>query len=624
MRKGLAATIIILILIIALTPWVVGICFKKNFYELVRALNADNRIKVEVLNYTQGWLHSDAKIRVTEAGGESPMGMFYQFTIDKKITHGPLVINPITHSLTFAYGSIDSTVHVSDATEMQLLGGKTQTGIIQIATLAGFGGHWHNQIHVPTLSMPVMMFGNLIWNGLNGEIDFVVHKDRIKKFHTDIQINDVSMQGQNPFIAQINIAPGHYKSDARQGEQGVWDGNSALTFPSIVVRRTDGSSVSVENMELTSTFNVTNKTFYNIHWSIAAKNIKTPSTILPNVSSFNLALAFNDFSVPGLINFIQYMKSQHSEIMNTTELQAYSNQLLQVFTPTTTMNADIALMTPTGSFTLNGKVYWPSDKPLPKTLQDWIANENANVNIRATIALVDQIIASYAATLPAPVAPPVQTTPTTTGGDDVYNKQVAQLMEQGKISLTLSIQVMELESHHLAPSDFAAGIDKLAIAPDVSLQLKQLYQILLNNKSITVAPVLVATPLNNAQRLQQQISALLAKGLIKKDNNDYVTTITREAGIVKINGIVYNNGMMTTQPTSVVTSPTATTTVPAVATPTTPAVVTPTVTPTAPSVTMPAAAVPATTAPAAPMATPLKPTVTKPSPTKTVVPASSP
>src|ERR1700733_12314777 len=101
MRHKIYFILTILLIILLSAPCVVGLIFKYKYFQFIDLINKENRVKIEVLQYEEGWWHSYAKVRITFV--DSDITNFSQanlsepvsFALNEKINHGPIVYDHI-------------------------------------------------------------------------------------------------------------------------------------------------------------------------------------------------------------------------------------------------------------------------------------------------------------------------------------------------------------------------------------------------------------------------------------------------------------------------------------------------------------------------------------------------
>jgi uncharacterized protein YdgA (DUF945 family) len=476
MRKtNLLVTIFLVVLVFAvigLSPWIAGFIFKENYLNLIEIINRDNRVKVDVLEYHSGWFNSHAKIQVTPIhfplvkSEQNPI-IPPSFTIEHTIAHGPLVFDKIKNGYTIACASIQSFVHLPPPIEARILGNQSTQGLVQINSLATFGGDWFNNIRMPLLNIPTSSFSKMIWQGLTSDFNFSVFGDFIQKVDLKMQVGSLAVEGDNQSpISAMTIQSISYENNATRQPIGLWNGAANVSVPTVSVKESDGSSVVVDSLAGSSSFGISGDT-YHLDSQLSIKSILTPNFLITNISPAKIALAIKGINAQALVEFMQTVRSRGSKPFTPGDLQNYVNKLAHLITPTSSITEEVALNTSSGNMQGKIKLYWTPNAPAPTTLQDIMLNTNMASNIRIAIPLVDKFIEIFSEKYPSAQLPAPQ----------VANPQAAQLPVQ---------------------------------TPEQT----------------------------KADRVKQMINAWEQQGYIIKDNNDYVMSITREGGIIKINGKV--------------------------------------------------------------------------------------
>lgn len=570
MRK-IAIFIIALVIFISvgLVPWIDGTIFKKNYLNMVEAINHYHHVKIEVLNYQQGWFTSSAKIRVTPLSGSAQQpSPFVSFIIINSISHGPLVTDKAKNSLTFAYASIQSLVHFP--VEFAAFN-KGPLNPIEINTIFSFNHEWLNQFTIPSLALTLPGSGKLMWQGLSGNVDFHVVNKQITQSHIDMQVGALSLDGnnENSVVSTANIQAFSYQSEAWRQADGLWKGNTTLSLPGVKVIRPDGSNIEASQFKLISSVDGQSAAAYQFNLQIGMQKLHVPNDIIADVSDFNLSLIVNNVNMQVARELQNLIASLQTNGESDTQ-QAYLALLPHLINANTTVNQKLTMNTPLGRLLSTVNVSWPANTPMPATLSDMASKTSMTINIRAASTLIDKLIESFDKLMSAyssSVKPPQQqpVTPVApqpapavaTDSKNAYNLLVAQLLQQGEITLPQSLELIGFFDAHNTAQQYAENIDKMGLQANTVMLLKQQYQFALNKMATattqnppvpatapTPTPTPVATPVpvsvspqqSEEALLKQQIADWIQQGFIIRDNNDYVISITHENGVTTVNG----------------------------------------------------------------------------------------
>lgn len=591
MKKGLLILVVlILVLVFGVAPWLTGYLFKKNYLDLIRIMNQNNPNMFTVTDYQNGWFSSDVSLQVKllpekmekVQGHELPTMALEAsgLTLKQYISHGPIVWNNYLPSIGLAY--IHTVIHLSDLFESALFGKPKPEGIGSIDTIAQFDGTWHERLVINPITISPKDIVTLIWDGVKGDIDFTVDNNQIKNVQTNITFGRLSANStpNSSFSRSFSMVlqPIMQVTNSTLQPIGLWTGDGHLSSAGLNINGNDRLIFGVDKFSLISKVSL-NDNQYSLASTLSIQKIDVPDTIISMISPFNLQLALSNFDAAVIYQIVQLSQQ-------TLDSDEFQKQLLQLLPSAVTQESftqlDFFGTTALGGFNVKIMTNWPKNLPLPKTSDELYQNAYAKIDIRIASALesllMNQVIAAMAAreasqiqrnpqqTPPPPppstVSPSVATTPTPATTDnkqqqEIFKIKIADLMQQGKLPLSSAIQIMTWFDQRLSPAEFTANLKQMNLLPDAETQLTQMYQQLYVQPPVqtqAATPALPATPppaqagqptppVDQAQLQQQlatamktQFDELLQQGYITLDNNDYVTSITYESGVFKVNG----------------------------------------------------------------------------------------
>ncbi len=542
MRNRIPHAIVMTVLcILLIMPWLTGMVFKHKYYHLIDIINQDQRLKIDILEYQEGWLESTAKIRITLTGnefGNLPQIKFAHpvtFDLDETMFHGPIIYDTSHRILEVGYAKILTTMHLSEATENEVLGKLQSLGIMQIDVLSELDGDWRGHIIIPVLSLNIQNIGALSWAGLNGHFKLTLSDDHIKHINVDMKIGTFTMKGddQNPAVRHVAIEPSEYEYNSTHENVGLWSGNSNLHSNGLYLVTQDGSYFSASNFNFNTKFGVSGGTFYNTNVAINIGNINATNNIIPMISDLHILVSADNFSAEDVLSYVNYFNSKMSQaqaikIVNKSTIESL---LVHTIRTTSELYSEISMKTTLGPITINSKSAWKENAPAPVTFDDVTMNSTTVMNVNASSTLVEQFLQF----LTKKMHKPGQSSANDLNNDS-FNQQLALYLKQGKITVNDFVAIVNLEKEKPSVTDFNEKLAQLNLPTDINSQLINLYGTYLN----TLPPDggnLKKPP----QTPQQLIHDLLRIGYIQKDKDgNYFTTLTIEGGQIKINGSVIN------------------------------------------------------------------------------------
>lgn len=542
MRRRIYYIIFAILLLIGLTPWVDGILFKKNFRHMIEVINQDNRVKIEILEYHQGWISSDARVRITLAGKgitnlqqmNLPNFNFAiptSFILEEKIQHGPIIYNSHESALQLGYAYVHNT----------LLTDHAQTNLIQIDILSGFNNKWKGQFVVGAASFSLPSLSKIEIADLKGKFTLFLDNESITRIKTTLETGTISITGdtQNTVLKQLIIQPIKAQYDAVHEMSGLWSGSSSIYTPGFTLTQADNANFIVEKFAITNTFSVGENTFYNTNLAIFMKTVTSPSYTIPSFSKLQIILSAKNFSTKALNDYINFMKSTSPEELKNIDLNKIESLLAHTITPRTTLEGNVSSDTSLGSFAYRSKTKWPANTPLPNTFNDIVTNSFTKARLKLSNLLVVKLLNIYGDQITATTDAQVKKykeqakvleekyfSNQRASNDNDFRQRVNQLLKQGKISLSQSLQIMALAKQNQPQAVFSSNIDQLNLPSEIKAQLKAIYTSELESAK---SPAI-------SDKTSQLISDLISIGYLKKDGDDYISKMTAEHGIWQIYG----------------------------------------------------------------------------------------
>lgn len=554
-KKRYLFVAIFILFLFGLIPWLDGIQFKRDFLELINIVSQDNRIKIDLLEYKRGWLHSHAKLRVTFVNtGLTNLPQInltapISFIVEENISHGPIVYDHFQKELVFGYASIQSILQLSDQASTSLPENIKSETIMQIQTISKMNGHWVGQVHIPALSFS-MPIGKINLLGFDWDYRITVRDDRIKHLIVDLKTGTLSLKvdPKYRYISQINIQPIKYHSDSLHDVQGLWSGNSTLFTPGISIERPDGKSFSTDKIVINNKFGVSGVTFYETNLSINISNLKTPSQIIASIPTLQIWLSANSFSAQGIYDYMTFFNDKTPEAIKNVDLKTIEKLMANTVTSASILNTDISIATILGDATLKSKTTLQPNASMPTNVSDILDNSFTTATVTSSSPLAIKIIKMYdelflnTASV-GEINNASEENKTEENSDNVFDNQIVQYLKQDKIKLLKAIEIVELEKNKFSFNVFSTKLDELNVPPEIAFHLKKIYQSKVKDekKANKASKQDIRQMIISDKAARQLIDDLEQVGGVTKDsNNNYNTTITISNGVVKFNGWTVN------------------------------------------------------------------------------------
>lgn len=572
--------VLLLVILAGIAPWADGFLFKRTYLALLTSAQTDlqGSLNIKVLEYKQGWLTSSVKIYVepvlnrTRFSNPSkavsqlrraPVG----FTIDQDIMHGPIVFDRTNNEWGIAQAVMKGYVHAPDVYEASLLGSKKNEGLVQINTLVNFQDDFISQIDMPVITIQDRS-GKFSWQGIKGTIDAATSQGQVNAVKTDLKIGAISAEGVR---GTFNTKEGTYQYDVTRQPVGLWNGTVNFSAPEMIFNYLNKENINqsskLTGLAMSSVFGV-NSASYSSSMQISMKQLQLPTY---SISPASFKCSVNNLDAKGLAALVNMTKTLNTQQQMSREMMDQLNVLLPgLLTPTTSINADLAITTPTGRAIATSKVFWPAN-PVPHTLQEMAMKVQVEGNIRISVALVNEFIDIIAkqqqeknnrlkALTSSTSGPAENLTTISPQTVDAFEKQIDTLTQQGQVTAFASVQLKDIGKMRLPVEAYTANIDRFVtmkeIKPEAAAQLKTVLQAD-KSSAVPVAsqaaqqaveqPAPEQTP---ADQMKNQINELIKLGYIVQEKDDYVIAFSYQEGVTKANGVVVKPSMQSEQNTA--------------------------------------------------------------------------
>ena len=570
------AALVIFLIIVGIVPLLVGISFKHQYLDFIAATNQQNQsqLKIDVINYQRGWFHSTATIRITPViasprlADRVPTLSPEQFaaiatmTLNQTISHGPVVMDNINNHPVIAMAAIENTLHSPDL-EKLINNGVKPNGLLTMHSVFNFGGECENRIILPGFQYTAPGMGNVNWQGLTLDVWFhISHHNLIDQVKTKMKVGALSAKSEiEGWRMVFNLQPVTGRSDTVRQAIGLWTGNSELNIPQAALTDTDKTIFDLNNLTFKSGANLSGQNIYNFVSTLTLNKLIVPSLPIPTISAFNFKINFNNLNAKAIVNMANTVSTiSKSNLTEDEREKQYLQANVQVITPATNIQVITASDTALGKFNINARVFWPASVPAPQTLEEVYTHTNAKIDIRMSIPLAKELVTISAnniaersarqVAVSAPNSPPAsaEVMPADQAAKNAFSQSVASFLRAGDISLPVSLQILGWWDQQLPPEVFAANIKTLGIKGSVQDEIIRIYTQLKQAPASAVQAAQPPTANEPNPQMKDQMQQLLAgnimatidqwlaQGYLSQDGNDYLISITREDGVIKVNG----------------------------------------------------------------------------------------
>lgn len=466
--------VFLLMLGIALIPWIIGSLCKRNYFHYVARFNQNSGIHLEIISYEQGWLQSQATLRVViqhtlatdlHKFNAPLMALIKPVTliIHENIQHGPIVYNRIARRFSIGYANIQSDLTLPADFALNFATRVDSEGPIRIDTIARFSNRWQTHLAIPKLNMMILPQASGSIDGIIGTIDLKL-KNHIKTIVLNFQFGATTInQPQSSFANKITLNPSDYRYNATL-QNGLLTGSTLLRLNQLSVSRLNQNSFSADRFILSNIFSFDDRILYNTSASIYIGNLNAVNSVVPATTTLKINIKANNFDANGLNAYIQKLSTISPNLFTALNTSVLADLIMHAVNVNSTIMGDLNANTALGKVSANTKMTWST--PSKSTFMDLVHQALIQIDIRAAMPFVMHVL-------------------------DLYGKE----------------------------------IDDSTDASAKALLLK-------NKKNDTLLPIAPTT----RSRSEAILKAMLGVGYLHQDKDDLLTTLTIQDGVWRMNG----------------------------------------------------------------------------------------
>lgn len=241
MKKFTIASIVVILIIAAASPWVIGQRQKQQYLALINMLNRDygETIQIKVLSYEEGYLHSSAKYEITsqpKGMPEHPVQIVLKGESD--ISHGPIVFDPVNKRYTLAIG----TAHSRTLFYPSAAPNETSLFTITEDTIFPFTGSIQFAMNIPGITKD-----GTSWGGLDMLGSFNTSNNQLTASQWNIKSGEINVKQDN--LNLLNISPVLFSCDVTYPIHQLPVGNCNMTTAGVsIISPLDKSSVNLKQL----------------------------------------------------------------------------------------------------------------------------------------------------------------------------------------------------------------------------------------------------------------------------------------------------------------------------------------------------------------------------------------
>lgn len=505
-----------------------GNIIKHQYMKLIGVINSETHLQIQIVEYKPGWFCSHAKLYIPM---DDKLALSYPnransllsnhgLTLEQDITHGPVLFDSLHKTYAFAPAFIRSHMVFTNADHQSIL------TLAKLDTLVTFQNEYFTQFMIPKFKN-TSSNEPLSFEGLKGKMFFNVSDSHIKRFRLDITSGSFDFKSDGIVLA---IGSGQTNADFKQSPMDEWDGVHHVELASITYH------LNNQRYQLT-------KLNYASHYKIIKDNNYT-HLMNGDIATLSFPdISFNSISFASSIENIDprplnELTSQSAGHISLSQLNQWIPALIK---QNTVLSGKLEANSSFGKLAITEKAIWPQNIALPTTLESILQQVSVSVNVRMSVNLLNKLISIIGREMDASFQALPQTI--VTPGQQL-DQSIDKLVADNKISTFAGSQLKDFQKTKPSVDNYYSYVDHLLVMKeinsDVGAWLKNQYQGMYQAQaSPTVSAPL--PPKSYEQHANETIADAIQKGYIIQDQNDYLSTIVIDRGVVKLNGKVLGN-----------------------------------------------------------------------------------
>lgn len=531
-----------------LSPWFTGIWFERTYRSLIAFYNAKTDVNIEILQYHRGWwkskavlyihfLHPEIRQYFKDLGVQNP-GL--DITLDQSIEHGPVIIQPESPSR-FGLAYIHSLVFLSkDIQKIMQAADENQPIIITNNDLVTFAGNYYKHFAISPFQLMYVKNDLLLKfiQGIRGDLWISPRKNH---FQGKVNLQSVIAMSGNNILTSPDFV---IQFDQYQSKSGLWLGDSSVITSQINWDNNSQTLLQLFGMNFHGNIGESVGELYGLKvLELDQLNLAGRS-----LGPIHLKISASGLSVKGLLNVMD----AYQKITNRGEL--YESQLKQkilsllpaIFSKKSELKIDeLEVISPEGNLQLTGKMNWPFNGASSDGFIGIYQDSKAEAKLRVSKKFLNKFLDDISQ---LPYFRSITQERRNQLLDLQQNMQSANqrnflfiswLALNGFLTENDAIQLLTLQRNDEPLIKYSELLKKLfldrVISRELSYKLFWQYvdvkhQVNLFDQALDVDQKIVK------QQMEAQVNEWVKDGYITQEKNDYVISVQKDNGLIKLNG----------------------------------------------------------------------------------------
>jgi len=553
MRK-LLAIVLIPVMILVFGPWVTGIWLKYQYEKMIALYNATGSFHIELKNYQRHWFNADVSLAVetrdttiqniltTLGMDEDVFPKKINFTIDQHIQHGPFIYHDIQNLPTrFALASVHNTFFFPNEMKklLQTLGVSTTT-VQTDDNCVTFAGNYLQRFSIANLQFIHPEKQARMWiKGMQAAFWLQLEVPHIQG---EMDVNDFSFANKKNAFSLSGV---QLRLDQHSTLSGLWVGKMDWNIAGIRWKAKSIPPVILSGIHVSSDLHESGGKL----WSKPRLKIDKIAMDAQAAGPISLQITARKLNAQALLNIAAVFESvlQRGELYHSELWQRVSFILPTLMAPGASVKVDkFEFVTETGSIQIKAGILWPNKDILPANdMLEMMDNGRVYAKARASKTFVSQVIGILSG-LSLFREVPEQALDELSGMENDATSAMqrnafllASLVDANELSENDAEQLVGLLRDEPVGDQYPDKVKQLFLTKAISQETTYLLywnMVAIQQLVISYRQQVAQYQYVISQQLSNQFDDWIKQGFIKENDKDYSVSMTREEGVLTVNG----------------------------------------------------------------------------------------
>ncbi|GEM_PF-5772559 len=512
-----------------------------------------NNGDIQVIDYQRNWYTSDVTFRVKLINQDLATSL-EQFGVPKNnlpnnlqvivkahILHGPIFSEPSRAPFRWGWAFIDRKMIIPPESQSLFAQyGFNDSTIKMSQSYIDLLGRYEDSFEVGNVFLALPNNARMSVGDASGSF---WHWPLSTRFQGLAKVNNFSLENDMTHLA---MSRGVFSFDMKKDPSGLWIGSQTVSVPDLTLRDQNNQTILINGLNMNGFLDVNAVGLLGGERQFSIQQISINNQV---IGPFQMDLDVNKLNAKAISNLV----SVYEETLRTGEM--YESQLKDKFmaaipaivTPGAYLRLKkLDLLTPQGSLHAFARIYWPAEKfTRPDNLLDLLQTGQVQATVRISKTLAEVLIRFFGDVTYIYQIPPDQRSALVALQDAVrMNTEqntflIMELIDEKEIDKSYGLDLLSLVKNAAPMADYFDYVKALLMQRKISLEVSYLldwqYMTLVQQFDIFSQNLQHSKELIEAE-MHASLDNFLKQGYVTQNQTEYLISISREGGVVKING----------------------------------------------------------------------------------------